>query len=102
MESAGVAKRLEASTYFDCEGNAVSKKEFANGQKCEYVLIHPELGLLFDKVGSNKAQLGDGLAGKKIIVGRKGEKKKNQSPATTSTTPSLQLRHSPARHSCVS
>ena len=76
MESAGVATRLEAPSYFDRGGNVVSEQELAHGRKCEYVLTHPEMGLLFDEVGSNTAQSGDGLAGKERIIGRKGEKKK--------------------------
>ena len=48
MESAGVATRLETPSYFDRGGNQVSEKEFAHRRKCEYVLTHAEMGILFD------------------------------------------------------
>ena len=67
MEDAGVAEHLPESVWMDCEGNIVEEgKSF--GCKVTHRRTHPDVGILFDELGGNISQKGDGHVGGQLML----------------------------------
>ena len=72
MEDAGVAKRLPEPVWMDREGEIVGE-EHAFGCKVTHRIIHPEMVIVFDELGGNISQKGDGHVGGQLLLCEKGE-----------------------------
>ena len=67
MVNAGVAIKLDTPVWMDAKGNEVPK-EYGFGQLCTHQIIHPEMCVVADEVGSNTSQKGDGhIGGRKYL-----------------------------------
>ena len=71
MEIAKVAKKLPEPEWQNKNGEKVSNREEAVGEKIENELTHPDYILNVDEVGNNTCQKEDGSkGGQKMLVGR--------------------------------
>ena len=68
----GVAIKLDVPVLMDAKGNTVTDPLDAFGTKCTHKLMHPDICLVVDEVGSNLSQKGDGHVGGQKFVCRKG------------------------------
>ena len=78
----GVAIKLDVPVLMDAMGNTVTDPLCAFGTKCTHKLMHPDMCLVVDEVGSNLSQKGDGHVGGQKFVCQKG------------TVPQIKVQHS--------
>ena len=70
MVECKVGRKLEVPVFRDCHDN-VCEEMNAFGLRCTHEIIHPDMCLVVDEVGSNLSQKGDGhIGGQKYVVER--------------------------------
>ena len=72
MEDAKVAVRLAEPIWVDRDGNVCDEKD-AFGCKVTHQIIHPEYVIVFDELGGNTSQKGDGNVGGQLMLCERGK-----------------------------
>ena len=72
MEDAGVAESLPKPVWMDCEGKILGE-EHAFGCKVTHWIIYPVNVIVFDELGGNISQKGDGHVGGQLFLCEKEE-----------------------------